>query len=134
MKMKAIGVVVAAALMGLSGASFAAGEAAGSGGQSTAAPGKNVSEPAATRSGLGHPNETTTGTTGSVVSGSASTGATTATRCDDLTGKARTRCLRDERASGGSSMSSQDQHPAKESHATPGNAVPGPAAGSGAGR
>lgn len=130
MKMKSIGIAVAVALLGLSGASFAAGEAAGSGGQSTAAPGKNVSEPAATRSGLGHPNETP-GTSGSVVTGGASTGATAATRCDDLTGKARTRCLRDERASRGSSMSTQDQHPARESHATPGNAVQGPAAGSG---
>ncbi len=116
MKMKIVGAAVATALLTISAASFGQTGAAG-GGQSNAGPGRDLQNGPAARSGMGTPER---GTTGNVVGAPV---GSSASRCDNLTGKDRTRCLRDERASGGDSMG--DQHPPKESHALPGNTIPG---------
>ncbi len=129
MKMKILGAAVATALLSVSAASLAQTGAA-AGGQSNAGPGRDLQNGPAPRSGQGYSEETTRGTTGTVTTAPAA-GTSTVSRCDTLTGKDRTRCLRDERASGGSSLSTQNQKPARENHALPGDTIQGPAAGSG---
>jgi hypothetical protein len=128
MKMKLLGAAVATALLTVSTASFAQTGAA-AGGQSNAGPGRDLQNGPAARSGQGHNNELQ-GTSG-VTTTAPAAGTSAVSRCDTLAGDARTRCLRDERASGGTSMSPQDQKPARENHAVPGNTIQGPAAGSG---
>ena len=126
MKMKILGAAVATALLSVSVASFGQTGAA-AGGQSNAGPGRDLQNGPAPRSGMGTPES---GTTGNVVTSPAA-GTSAASRCDNLTGKDRTRCLRSERASGGNGMDS-DQHPPKESNALPGNTIQGtPSTGAG---
>ncbi|MGE5640455.1 MAG: hypothetical protein ACM30H_10185 [Clostridia bacterium] len=137
MKMKILGAAVATALLSVSAASFAQTGAA-AGGQSNAGPGRDLQNGPAPRSGQGYPEETR-GTTGNVIGAPATTGTvttapagtSTVVSCDNLTGRDRTRCLRGERASGGSSMSPQDQYPARQSNSLPGNTLPGTASSGG---
>jgi|SRR4051812_15016295 hypothetical protein len=82
MNTKVIGAAVAATLLGLSTAGF--GQAAGGSAGASESPGA-------------------VNGSGAMTSGTATTGATN--RCDNLTGSAKTRCQRDERASSGSSTS-----------------------------
>jgi hypothetical protein len=91
MNMKLLGAAVAAALLGLSSASF--GQASG---QDT------PREAAAGKAGSGSAESGATGST----SGSATAGSTaTKADCDTLNGAAKTRCLREQGASSGSSTS-----------------------------
>jgi len=89
MNMKLLGAAVAAALLGLSTASF--GQASS---QDT------PREAGAAKAG---PGSATSGATTGSTSGSATTGATVTTDCDSLTGAAKTRCLREQGSSSGSS-------------------------------
>jgi hypothetical protein len=104
MKMKVLGTAVAAALLGLSTVSFGQG-AAGSASGSSAASGQDTPREASrAQSGAGTGQG---GASGAVTSGSGAVvttpGVVTTSRCDAMTGEDKTRCLRDERASTGSS-------------------------------
>jgi len=104
MNLKIIGAAVAAALLGLAGASYAQGTG-GSAASSSSASGQDTPrEAGAARSGPG----SAAGGSGAVMSGSGTTTTApattgTASRCDTLTGAEKTRCMRDERASSGTS-------------------------------
>ena len=104
MKTKIIGAAVAAALLGLSGVAFGQGAAGGGSAGGTAASGQDTPREASrANSGPG----SAAGTPGVVTSGSATTTApatSMASRCDTLTGAEKTRCMRDERPSSGSSV------------------------------
>lgn len=102
MNTKLIGAAVAAALLGLSTASFGQGAGASASGASGAS-----GQDSARQAGQASPSAGASGS-GAVTSGSGAavgtTGTTTTTsRCDTMTGAERTRCLRDERPSSGSS-------------------------------
>jgi len=90
MELKLLGAAVAAALLGLSTASFAQGS--GASGQDNA---KTQSAPAAS-------SGTATGGSAGTASGS-SAGSSMSTDCDAMTGSAKTRCERQHRSSSGSS-------------------------------
>lgn len=128
MKIKILGAAVATALLSVSVASFAQTGAA-AGGQSNAGPGRDLQNGPAGRSGMGTPER---GTTGNVIT-SPTTGASAVSRCDNLTGKDRTRCLRDERAAGGNSGNPSDQYPPREAGTLPGSAVQGTTSSGGSG-
>jgi len=105
MNSKVLGAAVAAAMLGLSTASFGQGSSASPGGASGPSGQDTPREASRADSGAG----SASGSSGAVTSGSGGTvvapGATTGTasRCDTLTGAERTRCMRDERSSTGSS-------------------------------
>jgi hypothetical protein len=103
MKTKVIGAAVAATLLGLSTASFgqAAGGTAGASGASGQDTPTQAGRADAAPGASGTSGAVTSGS-GAVTSGTATTGTATS-RCDSLTGSAKTRCQRDERASTGSS-------------------------------
>ncbi len=102
MKMKVLGTAVAAALLGLSTVTF--GQASGGAAGSSSASGQDTSREAS-RAQSG-PGSAQGGASGSATTSSGAVvttpGAVVTTRCDAMTGEERTRCLRDERASTGS--------------------------------
>ena len=107
MKMKLLGAAVAAALLGLSTASF--GQASGASGQDTPL------EAGAAKAGPG--NSAPDATTGSA-SSSATTGSTVTTNCDSLSGAAKTRCMREQGASSGSSTTAPTSQPGQSGPGT----------------
>src|SRR5258706_2130130 len=92
MNMKLLGAAVAAALLGLSPVAF--GQA------SSSASGQDTPREAA--AGKAGPGSAESGATGST-SGSATSGSAVTTKCDTLTGSAKSRRLREQGASSGSS-------------------------------
>ena len=101
MRMKVLGTAVAAALLGLSTVTFGQGTSASG---SSAASGQDTPREAA--KAQAGPGSAQGGATGSATTGSGTVvttpGVVVTTRCDAMTGEERTRCLRDERASTGS--------------------------------
>lgn len=95
MNTRLLGAAVAAALLGLSTASF--GQASGQ--DTPREAGTAKASPGSAESGA------TGSTGGSAATGSATTGSTVTTSCDTLTGSAKARCLRDQSSSSGSSSS-----------------------------
>lgn len=123
MNMKLLGAAVAAALLGISTASFgqAGGSAGGSGGSS--ASGQDTPrEAAAAKSGPGSNSGNASGavTSGSTDSatGNATTGASTTADCSTLTGAAKRRCERDHSSSSGSSSVPVTKVPAQSGPGT----------------
>jgi len=106
MKAKIIGAAVAAALLGLSSVAVAQGAGGNAAGSSAASGQDTPREASRADSGAG----SAAGASGGVVtSGSGNVVTTPApatgmvSRCDNLTGAEKTRCMRDERPSSGSS-------------------------------
>ncbi len=89
MKRRVIGASIAAALLGLSTASFAQSTTTDSSGTAVTTPGTTVVAPNAT--------VTTPGAT-------VSNGTTVTNACDNLSGRERTRCLREQASTGSSAV------------------------------
>ena len=121
MKMKLLGAAVTAALLGLSTASF--GQASGGTSGASGPSGQDTPrEAGAAKSGPGSAasGAATGSASDSATSGSSTSGSTVTTNCDSLSGAAKTRCLREQGSSSGSSSA-----PAGTVTKQPGQSGPG---------